>query len=119
MSKYMYLFRGGDKRMAELSPEESQAHMGEWKTWMENLGKSGNFIDGLPLAREGWQLTAAESVPTDGPFTEGKEIVGGYLIVTADTPEGAIEMARGCPIFKTGGQVEVREVISMDGHAAE
>lgn len=113
MSKYMYLFRGGDARMVEMSPEESQAHMGEWKSWMEGLAQSGNLIDGLPLGREGWQLTGADSVPTDGPFTEGKEIVGGYLIVNADDSANAVELARGCPIFKTGGNVEVRECLSM------
>lgn len=109
----MYLFRGGDNQIAEMSPEDSQAHMGEWGTWMEGLAKSGNLIDGLPLAQAGWQLTGADAAPTDGPFTEGKEIVGGYVMVNADAPEKAIEMARGCPIFKVGGIVEVRECLDM------
>ena len=52
MKDYLLLFRSGDSgRIDEQkSPEKWQAHMLKWKTWMENLGKQGKFISGLPLS---------------------------------------------------------------------
>ena len=53
MTKFMYLFRGGDGRRASQSPEEMQAHMEVWKTWMGGLAGKGTLVDGLPLGKEG------------------------------------------------------------------
>ncbi len=47
---------------------------------------------------------------TDGPFVEAKEMVGGYLIVNAKDIDEAVEIAKGCPIFKEDGKVEVRPI---------
>ena len=48
---------------------------------------------------------------TDGPFMEGKEMVGGYLICKADSLEEAVEISKGCPILEyESGIVEVREI---------
>jgi hypothetical protein len=52
-------------------------------------------------------------VLTDGPFAESKEVVGGYLIVSAPGLDDAVQLARGCPIFEAEGSVEVRPIIHM------
>ena len=44
----------------------------------------------------------------DGPFAEAKDLVGGYLLVTADNLDDAAELARGCPILEVDGAVEIR-----------
>ena len=38
----------------------------------------------------------------------------GYLICITNTIEEALELAKGCPIFDTGGKVEVRDVMVFD-----
>ncbi len=114
MLKFMYLFRGGDARMAELSPEEKQAHMQAWGTWIKGLAENGQYADGLPLSREGKKVAGANKVISDGPYTEGKEIVGGYLIVNASDLAEAVELSKGCPIFENNGEVEIREILNMD-----
>lgn len=110
MNKYMYLFRGGDKGMAQMSPEEGEAHLNLWKSWMGDLGEAGHFVEGEPLKREGKLVRERGKVITDGPYMEGKELVGGYLIVSANSLEHAAELSKGCPIFDLGGTVEVREI---------
>lgn len=114
MSDYLYLFRGGDARRAEQSPEQMQEHMQKWGSWMQNLAEQGKFVAGEPLKGEGKVVESAGEVITDGPFAEGKEIVGGYLIVKSDNLEGAVELSKGCPIFEHAGTVEVREISKMD-----
>lgn len=116
MTKYMFLFRGGDAARPDqkTSPDESQAHMMKWRTWMESLGKAGKLISGEPLQKGGRVLTGRTKKVTDGPFIEGREVVGGYLLVTAANLDEATELSRGCPIFEHDGSVEVREVQKMD-----
>lgn len=114
MSKYMYLFRGGDHEMAAMSNEEKQAHMQTWTTWMKGLAEKGTLVDGLPLNKAGKRVTDKGTMVHDGPFSEGKEVVGGYLIVNAADINEAVEISKGCPIFENNGEVEVREVMSMD-----
>ena len=113
MSKYMYLFRGGDARRVQQSPEEMQAHMELWKAWMGGLAQEGKLVDGLPLGKDGKRLVGNDKVLHDGPYAEGKEIIGGYLIVNAESLDEAAETAKGCPIFEHDGEVEIREIMNM------
>ncbi|MGK2860505.1 MAG: YciI family protein [Chitinophagaceae bacterium] len=116
MKDYLLLFRGGDAgRIDEQkNPEKWKAHMAKWKTWMENLGKEGKFISGLPLGKEGSVINGSKKNVTDGPFTEGKEIVGGYLMIKAADHSEAVELAKGCPLLDHEGTVEVRELQQLN-----
>ena len=55
---------------------------------------------------------------TDGPFTETKEIIGGYFIIDCESREEAIEIAKKCPHGRVG-TVEVRQIIPMGGPPSE
>ena len=56
------------------------------------------------------KLATADAAP-DGPFVEIKELVGGYMIVSAENLDQAIEVARGCPgLVGPGSGVEVIEI---------
>ena len=69
---------------------------------------------GSPLDKGGSVLTAGGSVVTDGPYAEGKEVVGGYIMVEAATLAEAIEISKSCPIFEgADAKLEVREVLGM------
>lgn len=113
MKQFMYLLRGG-KPMDNFSPADMEAHMGEWKAWMGGLAEQGKLAGGLPLSKEGKQVTGSGTVIHDGPYSEGKEVVGGYIIVNAETMEEAIEISKGCPIHQHNEAiVEIREIMSM------
>jgi len=51
---------------------------------------------------------------TDGPFTETKEMVGGFFVIEAANRQEAIEIAKQCP-HTALGSVEVREVLEVGG----
>jgi hypothetical protein len=110
MSKYMFLFRGG-MNYQDATPEQMQANMAKWKAWMSELAGKGKMLAGEPLApADGKVLAGKAKKMTDGPFAEGKEVVGGYLIVEAKDLNEAAELSKGCPIFDHDGTVEVRTV---------
>lgn len=114
MSNYLFLFRGGHEAMEKQSPEELQANMQKWAGWMAQIREKGQLVDGLPLGKQGKVVKKAGDLITDGPFAEGAEIVGGYLIVTAEDLNEAVEISKGCPIYENGGCTEVREIMSMN-----
>ncbi len=111
MKEYLLLFRGGDSQLALQSPETQQAHMQKWMEWMGNLQKKDQFVGAQPLNQTGKQISGTKKIVTDGPFMEGKEIVGGYLICKANTYDEAVVIANGCPILEfDDGKVEIREI---------
>jgi len=115
MSNFLYLFRGGDEHFNTFSQEEKQAHMEVWGAWMGGLAEKGKLVDGFPLDAKGTVVKNRGEIMTNGPFAEGEEIVGGYVIVSADSFEEAVEISKGCPIFDyKGSTLEVREIMSMD-----
>jgi hypothetical protein len=109
--EYLFLFRGGDTSALQQSPEEMQAHMQRWMQWMGDLSKQEKFVGAQPLEKSGKKVTGKKKMVTDGPFIEGKEMVGGYLICKAGTYDEAVDIAKGCPILELdNGTVEVREL---------
>jgi len=112
MEDFLYLFRNTAGNRA-MSPEEMERTLHKWRAWIGELAQAGHFKGGEPLDRGGKVLAGRRQVVTDGPFAESKEVVGGYLIVSAPGLADAVQLARGCPIFEAEGSVEVRPIIHM------
>lgn len=115
MSNFLYLFRGGDENMKALSQKEKETHMVLWQKWMGTLAQDGYLVDGLPLDSKGKVVGNEGQVITNGPFAEGTELIGGYLIVSAKNLDEAAKISKDCPIFDyKGSTVEVREILSLN-----
>jgi hypothetical protein len=111
MKEYLLLFRGGDAATMRQSAEDWQAHMQKWMEWMGAMQQQGKFVGAQPLDESGKVITGNKKVVADGPFMEGKEMVGGYLICKADDYDEAVGISKGCPILEfDDGIVEVREI---------
>ena len=108
MPKYLCLQRslpgGNAERRSPAQMQEMYAQFGAWQQKFKmNLADMGGRLG------EG-RLTTADPAP-DGPFVEIKELVGGYMIVSAESLDQAIEVARGCPgLVGPGSGVEVIEI---------
>ncbi len=110
MKDFLLLFRSGvDFKTA--SPEQLQNAMIKWRKWLGELENQKRLGPGQRLIPGGKVLTSTKKETIDGPFAEGKEVVGGYQLIKASSLQDAIETARGCPIFEFGGSVEVRETM--------
>jgi hypothetical protein len=87
-----------------------------WMAWIQALKAQGVHVAGQPLEEGGKVLRGPRGKSlTDGPFVESKEIVGGYLIVLADSLDAATTIARDCPGLAYGGGVEVRPIDTSHG----
>lgn len=112
MEKFMLIFHGGVASNA--SPEQMQANMGKWMDWIDKLAKENKYVGGEPLLPGGKLIKGSASHVTDGPYTEGKEIVGGYFIINAADYDEAVALCADYPDYATGGSIQVRHVMKMD-----
>ncbi len=112
MKEFMMLFHHQPDK-EQPSPEQLQAMLAKWDNWLGGIAAQNKLGGTNALGFEGRTINA-EGLVTDGPYTELKEIVGGYTIVTADNIEEAVKMAEGCPVLAEGGKVEVRDIMIFD-----
>ena len=111
MEKFMLIFHGGSDVAPEMrAPEAMQAHMQKWFAWIEELRKEGRYAGGEALEPKGKYVSGPKKIVTDGPFAEGKELIGGYFIIEAKDMGDALNVANGYPDFQFNGKVEVRPV---------
>lgn len=113
MKEFALIFRLKDLADFQPSPEQMQERM----NWLAGIAAQNKLVDKgntlLPMAGSA-KTVKADDVVTDGPYTEIKEFISGYIVVKAETIDEAVAMAKGNPIFKVGGNIEVREVLKRD-----
>lgn len=85
--------------------------------WLAGIAAQNKLVDKgntlLPMPTSAKTVRANDLV-TDGPYTEIKEFISGYVIVKVDRIEDAVNLAKANPILKQGGTIEVREVLKRD-----
>ena len=110
--KFVFLYRKSPDPRDQPSPADMQAGYTRWKSWMAKYAKE---ILEQPPARSGPKPGGASAVcragaVTDGPYVEGKEIVGGWSFIETDSLGQAVEIAKEVPMFTS---VEVIEITSF------
>jgi hypothetical protein len=98
---------------------DAVAKMGRYN---EELTKAGILLglDGLHPAAKGARVAFSDgrATVTDGPFTEAKEVIGGYWLIQAKSKQEAVQWASRCPAAE-GDVIEVRQVFEMSDFPAE
>lgn len=113
MAKYLLLLRDDPNDFGDLSPAEMQGIIAKYSAWNERLRAEGKLVDSQKLADgEGRVLRGGGDAlrVTDGPYSETKEVVGGFFVLEADSYDDAVEITRDCPHLDFDGAVELRRV---------
>jgi len=111
MEKFMLIFQGG--MSPHSSPELMQVQMGKWMAWIDKLNKNGNYVAGEPLLPGGKLIKGKNKTITDGPYTEGKEVVGGFFLIKAENMDEAVKICDDYPDYEQDGSIQVRQVMKM------
>ena len=103
-----------------MSPSELQRIMTDFYAWVDGLNTRGILRGAQPLMEEGKLVSGARGAAvTDGAFAESKEAIAGYFLLSVDTMEAALEIAKACPILEHGAQIEVRPIADLCRPMAE
>ncbi|MEO8702665.1 MAG: YciI family protein [Kofleriaceae bacterium] len=90
------------------SPAQMQEMYAAFTAWKDKFKDA--IIDMGGKLRPGGKLVTAGTV-SDGPFVETKEIIGGYMIVEADSYDLAVVIAQEGPgAMMPGSSIEIREL---------
>jgi hypothetical protein len=104
MANYVFAYSGGKGVAADEA--ERDAQMAKWGEWFGELGAA--VVDG------GAASGSAKTVGPGGSVSDGgSRGVTGYSIVSAESLDSAVELAKGCPVLEIGGAVDVYEAIAM------
>ncbi len=108
MSQYMLLLYDDPSHWQKLSPEEMQKALEKYMAWT----KKTFYLNGKRLAPDpGRVIRSQDGRPraTDGPYSETKEVLGGYYTIEAASYEEAVERSLDHPHLDFG-TIEVRQI---------
>jgi len=110
MKEFALIFRLKDISDFQPSPTQMQERI----EWLESIAAQNKLVDKgntlLPVSGSARTIKHGNMV-TDGPYTEIKEFISGYVVIKSDNIEEAVAIAKENPIFKIGGNIEVREIL--------
>lgn len=112
MPQFLFLIRDYEPSSKQYTPEELQQVIQKYSAWARRLREQNKLVAADKLADDGgWIVRRRDGqLVVDGPFTEAKEAIGGFFIIEAADYSEAARIAQECPIFETGGEVELHAI---------
>lgn len=112
MAKFMLLLYDDPANWRNFSPEQMQNAIGKYMAWAQKLGQKGILVGSDKLQDNGRVIRKSGSQirVSDGPYTESKEVFGGYFAIDVNDYDAAVQECNDCPHLDYGGTIEVREV---------
>src|ERR1051325_7576070 len=108
MARFMLLLYDNRTNGSKLSPEEMQKGIEKYMAWT----KKPFTVASLRLAADSGRVLKPEGGKTrvtDGPYSESKEVLGGYYTIEAADYEEDVARAREHPHLEYGGTLVVRQ----------
>jgi len=107
-TKHDYLVLSRGQWDATLPKETIQRAIDDFYVWYELSLAHGRMKPGQRLKPE--RRSVSKHGAVDGPFTEAKEVIGGYWFIVADSLDEAAAIAAGNPCLACGLELEIREI---------
>lgn len=114
--RFLILIGHDEKGGERMSQEQQEGLFTAYQKYEQELKKAGVLLGGDPLEPSAGavrlSVEGGKRKVLDGPFTESKEIIGGYVLLEVKSREEALEWASRCPAASLGSwsYVELREV---------
>ena len=118
---YLLLIADEEKVWDSLPESEVAAMYAAYGAFTQELQASGAYVGANQLQPVSTATTVSvrdgETIVTDGPFAETKEVLGGYYLIDVETLDEALEWAAKIP-SATVGRIEVRPVVMRTAEVA-
>jgi hypothetical protein len=116
MAKFMYIIHetpNNSLGKGKLSPAEVEKVVEKFRAWSAKIAAAGKAVASEKLTEDGGRVISLQSgglAVMDGPYSEAKEVVGGFFVVRAENYEEAVRLASDCPHVTLGiGRIEIRQ----------
>jgi hypothetical protein len=110
--RYMMIWKPADTKTVEAGIPPTQAMIEKMGAFIGELAQSGVLLmtDGLQPTAKGARvrLSGGKLTVTDGPFTETKELIGGFAIVQVKSKSEAVDLAERFLNIAGDGESEIR-----------
>ena len=117
MKEFLLIIKTEGTVWSDLSPEQLQNHIENGTAYIGNLMKKGIMKSASPVDKGSRIVTQSGGSLKDGPFNESKEVVAGYFLITANSIEEAVEIAKRNPIFNDiPTSIEVHPMMQPGGN---
>jgi len=119
--RFMMIFKPANVKDMEAGVPPTQENMAAMGKLIEEFVQSGVMLatDGLMASSKGARVKQSDGkvVVTDGPFTETKELIGGFAIFQLQSKAEAIELTRRFLQTAGDGEVEIRQMPDKAAYA--
>ena len=121
--RFMIIRRADQQTEAGVMPSEKMLTL--MGNYMKEISDAGILLagEGLKPSSEGARVKFTNGKPRviDGPFSETKELIGGYLLIRADSKEDAIAWAKRWPALdlEQNVELEIRQLFEEDDFGEE
>ena len=113
MPQYMLLLYDDPSGWAKLSPEEVQAATQKYMNWTKKPFVVQSKRLGLDVGKVMRGTRGGQSRTTDGPYSETKEVLGGFYLIEAADYDAAVKLALENPHTDYGAAIEIRQLYSQ------
>ena len=118
--RFMMIYKPANFKDSEAGVPPSPEHMADMMKLIGELAQKGLLLvtDGLQPSSKGARVKLADGKLTvkDGPFTETKELIGGYAIFQLQSKAEAIELTERFLKVAGDGEVEIRQMQDNPGY---
>ena len=109
MSQFLVLLHRGHDTFSRMSADEMRTVLDKYAAWQDAV----QAVDGKRLDSDAGKVLRSidgSPVAVDGPYSETKEVLGGYYAINASTYDEAVRMTLTHPLLEYGGTIELRKI---------
>ncbi len=113
MAQYALLLTHAPNRYHDLSENDYMAIIKDYVDWVEKLTADGIYKGGHKLVDEAGKIlsnTGGSTEVHEGPYTELAEVLGGLMILEAESYDAVVEIAKTHPHLIHNSTLEIREI---------
>ena len=119
--QYLLLINDDEQTWEDMPAEARDAAFQEYMAFTAALRERGAYVGANQLQPAGTATTVSvrdgETIVTDGPFAETKEVLGGYYLIDVETLDEALAWAAKLPSARYG-HIEVRPIVMREAEVA-
>jgi len=110
MAQFLLLLYGDPAPWLKMPAEEQQKWFGKYMAWGNQARQAGFLVGSNKLVDDAGKVMRGQKAVTDGPYSETKEVLGGYYLIEAANYDEAVRRSKNHPHLEHGGTIEVRQI---------